>query len=152
MDTPSKFFVSARGISMQGKPVVHITDPNRSNVRNSVVPAKSGNDGEYEVTFTPDIVGTYDMDIIWNGKHIPGNWISPIIPFFCLFQVNSSGCKIQISRQNSKIFHHFDLVRRFATSNKILWIQPIWIKSKYAIVKCTICASWEQCLQDLNSN
>lgn len=87
MDTPSKFFVSARGISMQGKPVVQITGPNRSVVRSSVVPAKSGNDGEYEVTFTPDVVGTYDIDIIWNGKHIPGNFSClKLVPHFIFFE------------------------------------------------------------------
>lgn len=57
---------------MQGKPAVHITGPHRTVVRSSVVPAKSGNDGEYEITFTPDVIGTYDIDVVWNGKHIPG--------------------------------------------------------------------------------
>lgn len=57
---------------VKGKPNVQITGPDHIGVRNSVIPAKSGNEGEYEVTFTPDIIGTYDIDVTWNGKHIPG--------------------------------------------------------------------------------
>ena len=68
----TKFFVSARGVSVQGKPSVQIHGPDRIVVRSSVVPAKSANEGEFEVTFTPDVIGTYDIDVVWNGKHIPG--------------------------------------------------------------------------------
>lgn len=75
VDSLTKFFLSARSVSAQGKPMVQITAPNRESVRCSVVPAKSGNEGEYEVTFTPEVVGTYDIDVLWNGKNIPGRYL-----------------------------------------------------------------------------
>ena len=75
----TKFFVSARGVSVQGKPSVQIHGPDRSALRTSMVPAKSGNEGEYEVMFTPDVVGAYDIDVTWNGKHIPGMTLWTII-------------------------------------------------------------------------
>lgn len=73
VDTRSTFFVSTRGISKRGKPVVQITGPNRSIIYALVAPAKSGNDGEYDVTFTADVVGTYDIHVILNGKRISGS-------------------------------------------------------------------------------
>ncbi len=71
-DVQAKFFVSARGVSMQGKPIVQITGPDRTAVKSTVIPAKSGNDGEFEVTYTPTVIGIYDIEVTWNGKHIPG--------------------------------------------------------------------------------
>ncbi|XP_076454336.1 filamin-B-like isoform X2 [Babylonia areolata] len=70
-DCPAVFTIDAQGI--RGEPTVQVDGPN-SMAKCSVDPQA---DGQYTVTYVPVEVGMYDVQVMWNGKELPGSPYHP---------------------------------------------------------------------------
>ncbi|KAG8281178.1 hypothetical protein J6590_063971 [Homalodisca vitripennis] len=71
LDTPARFHVACNGVSAPVKPDVTMEGPGDTSVKCLVT--KAPNNGEYEVTYTANKVGVYDIRISCNGKPIAGS-------------------------------------------------------------------------------
>lgn len=68
-DTPTKFYLSALGTSYHTVPVVTVCNVVE------ILPvimnqSLNGHEGDYEFSFTPNNIGFYDINVIWNGRHV----------------------------------------------------------------------------------
>lgn len=68
-DTPTKIYLSALGTSYHTTPVVTVCN------EIEILPVTinqllNGHEGDYEVSFTPNIIGFCDINIVWNGRHV----------------------------------------------------------------------------------
>lgn len=68
-DVSAKFYVSALGTSYHTVPVVSVRNGPEI-VPVTINQSASGQEGDYEVAFTPSQVGFCDINIVWNGRHV----------------------------------------------------------------------------------
>ncbi|XP_050433144.1 filamin-A isoform X2 [Adelges cooleyi] len=68
-DVTARFFIASLGTSYHTTPIVTVRSGNDI-VPVTVIQSSSGQEGEYEVSFTPYNVGVCEISIVWNGRHV----------------------------------------------------------------------------------